>query len=217
MNVWKKLLEIAAQQLPEDEFVSDCSAQFTSGAGMILVAAGFGAYNKASNRKRMESCCTFSTPTTAKSIALHLSRRSNPGAPLWQTGDPRLEILWSAFRKSETILALWRKPMMHDHGNEYQIKIVHGDGTEELSALLNSMEQVAQVMTAADRPQGKTYFLLVRNVLCSDCSDKEQIIMECAITNIPSPRFMPHDSGYLKAVDSRNRYALGLSESMHIR
>jgi len=107
--------------------------------------------------------------------------------------------------------------MSHNHGNEYQIKIVHEDGTEELSGLLNSMEQVAQAMTAADRPKGKTYFLLVRNILCPDCSDKEQTIMECPITNIPSPRFMPHDSGYLKAVDSRNRYALGLSKSGHIR
>lgn len=107
--------------------------------------------------------------------------------------------------------------MIHNHGNEYQIKIVHEDGTEELSGLLNSMEQVAQAMTAVDRPQGKTYWLLVRNVLCPDCLDKEQIIMECPIANIPSPRYMPHDSGYLKAVDSRNRFALDLSESEHLR
>ena len=34
-------------------------------------------------------------------------------------------------RKSETILALGRKQMAHDHGNEYQVRIIHEDGTEE--------------------------------------------------------------------------------------
>ncbi len=93
--------------------------------------------------------------------------------------------------------------MAHNHGNEYQIRIVHEDGTEELSGLLNSIEQ------------GKTYWLLVRNILCHDCSDKKQITMECPITNIPSPRYMPHDSGYLQIVESRDRYSLGFSASRH--
>jgi hypothetical protein len=119
--------------------------------------------------------------------------------------------------KFETILALGRRYMAHNHGKEYQIRIVHEDGTEELSGLLNSIEQVAQVMTGVDRPLGKTYWLLVRNILCSDCSNKEQIAMECPITNIPSPRYMPHDSGYLKTVESRERYSLGFSASMHTR
>ncbi len=105
--------------------------------------------------------------------------------------------------------------MAHNHGNEYQIRIVHRDGTEELSGLMNSTEQVAQAMLAARRPQGKTYWLLVRNILCPDCSDREQRIMEYPLTNIPSPRFMPHDSGYLQIVESRNRYALGFSASRH--
>ena len=107
--------------------------------------------------------------------------------------------------------------MAHNHGNEYQIRIVHEDGTEELSGLLSSIERVAQAMTAVDRPQGKTYWLLVRNILCSDCPDKEHIIMECPITNIPSPRYVTHDSGYPQVVESSNRYALGFSASMHTR
>ena len=107
--------------------------------------------------------------------------------------------------------------MAHNHGNEYQIKMVREDGTEELSGLLSSIEQVAQAMTAVDRPQGKTYWLLVRNLLCPDCSDKEQLVMECPITNIESPRYMPYDSGYPKTVESSNRYALGFSASMHTR
>lgn len=105
--------------------------------------------------------------------------------------------------------------MAHNHGNEYQIRIVHEDGTEELSGLMNSTEQVARAMIAAHRPQGKACWLLVRNILCPDCSDREQIIMECPFTNIPSPRYMPHDSGYLQVVESRSRYSLGFSASRH--
>jgi hypothetical protein len=40
--------------------------------------------------------------------------------------------------------------MAHNHGSEYQVRIVRGDGTEELSGWLNSAEQVAQAI-AADR------------------------------------------------------------------
>ena len=97
--------------------------------------------------------------------------------------------------------------MAHNHGNEYQIRIVHEDGTEELSGLMNSTEQVAQAMLAVYRPKGKTYWLLVRSILCPNCSEREQIITETPLTHVPSPRFMPHDSGYLKVVESRNRYA----------
>jgi len=33
-----------------------------------------------------------------------------------------------------------------NHGNEYQVKIVHEDGIEELSGWMNSQEQVIQAM-----------------------------------------------------------------------
>jgi hypothetical protein len=107
--------------------------------------------------------------------------------------------------------------MAHNHGKEYQIRIVHEDGTEELGGLFNTIDQVVQAMIAVDRPQGKTYWLLVRNILCPDCPNKEQLIIECPITNILSPRYMPHDSGYLQVVESRDRYALGFSASKHTR
>jgi hypothetical protein len=113
--------------------------------------------------------------------------------------------------------ALRRKHMAHNHGKEYQIKIVREDGIEELSGWMNTTEQVAQTMLAVHGLQGKTYWLLVRNIVCPDCSDKEQILMECPITNIPSPRYMPHDSGYLQVVESKDRYALDFSAPMHTR
>jgi hypothetical protein len=105
--------------------------------------------------------------------------------------------------------------MAHNHGNEYQIRIVCEDGTEKLSAFMNSTEQVAQAMLAVHRPHGKTYCLLVRNILCPDCPDREQITMEYPLAIIPSPRFMPHDSSYLLIAQSRDRYALVSSASKH--
>ena len=104
--------------------------------------------------------------------------------------------------------------MAHNHGNEYQIRIVREDGIEELSGWMNSTEQIAQTMLAVYEPQGKTYWLLVRNILCPDCSDREQIL-EYPIMHVPSPRYVPHDSRYLQVVESRNRYALGFSASRY--
>jgi len=109
--------------------------------------------------------------------------------------------------------------MAHNHGNEYQVKIVHADGTEELSEWMNSQEQVAQqamaAMAAVHRRRGKAYWLRERNVLCPNCVDSEQRIVEYPLTDIPSPRFSPHDSRYLLAVGSIDRYALAFTASWH--
>jgi hypothetical protein len=105
--------------------------------------------------------------------------------------------------------------MAHNHGYEYQIRIVREDGIEELSGWMNNTEQVAQTMLAVYKPQGKTYWLQVRKILYPNCSDREQIL-EYPIMNIPSPRCMPHDSRYLQVVESRSRYAVGFSASRHM-
>ena len=104
--------------------------------------------------------------------------------------------------------------MAHNHGYEYQIRIVLEDGIEELSAWMNSAEQVAQAMIAIHKPRGGTCWLLVRNIICPNCSDGEQIL-EYPIMDVPSPRCIPHDSRYLQVVESKNRYALGFSASIH--
>ena len=105
--------------------------------------------------------------------------------------------------------------MAHNHGNEYQIRIVHEDGTEELSGLMNSTEQVAQAMAAVDRPKGKAYWLLVRNVLCPNCLARGQKVMEYPLADIPSPRYSPHDSRYLLQVGSKSRYELEVVWNRH--
>jgi hypothetical protein len=103
--------------------------------------------------------------------------------------------------------------MAHNHGNEYQIRIVRYDGIEELSGWMDSTEQIAQVMFAVYQPQN-TYWLLVRKILCPNCSNRE-LTTEYPIMPVPSPRYIPHDSRYLQVVESRNRRALNLSASGH--
>jgi hypothetical protein len=98
--------------------------------------------------------------------------------------------------------------MAHSHGNEYQVKIIHEDGTEKVSVWMNSAEQVAQAIAAVHRPQGKACWLRERIVLCTDCLDREQIMVECPITDIPNPRYSPHDSRYLVAVGTKNPHAV---------
>jgi hypothetical protein len=104
--------------------------------------------------------------------------------------------------------------MAFNHGNEYQIRIVREDGTEELSGWMDSIEQIAQALMLTHRPQGTACWLLVRNVLCSNGSDREQIV-EYPIMDMPSTRYIPHDSRYLQAVTSKNRYAFGFTASKH--
>ena len=92
-----------------------------------------------------------------------------------------------------------KKRMEHNHGNEYRVKTVRRDGTEQLSGWTNN-EELALAMAAARRLQGKAYWLQERNVLCPSCPDREQTIMEYPLTESPSPRCSPHDSRYLRAV-----------------
>ena len=104
--------------------------------------------------------------------------------------------------------------MAHNHGYEYQIRIIREDGIEELSGWMNSTEHVAQTLIAVHKPQGATFWLLVRNSICPNCADRVQVL-EYPIVNIPSPRCIPHDSRYFHVVDSRSHYALGFSSSSH--
>ncbi|MBN2318883.1 MAG: hypothetical protein JXR49_07390 [Acidobacteria bacterium] len=104
--------------------------------------------------------------------------------------------------------------MANTNGNEYQIRIVCKDGTENLSEWMHSIEDVAHAMILARKPQGTKCWLLVRSITGPDCPDKSQI-SEYPIMDIPSPRYIPHDSRYLRAVESRNRDALGFTASRY--
>ena len=98
--------------------------------------------------------------------------------------------------------------MAHKHGDEYQVKTIHEDGTEELSRWMNREEQVAQAVSVVHRPPGRAFWLRARTVLCPECLDREQRIVECPLTGIPSPRCSPHDSDYLLRVGLINRHVV---------
>ena len=99
--------------------------------------------------------------------------------------------------------------MAHDHGDEYQLRTVHKDGTEDLSAWMNGDEQVARAVTAVHGPSGTAYWLRARYVLCPDCLNREQgIIVECPLIGVPSARCSPHDSHYLVRVGLKSRHAV---------
>ena len=117
--------------------------------------------------------------------------------------------------QSTTLGSARRKQMAHNHGSEYQVRIVRGDGTEELSGWLNSAEQVSQAIAACHRSQDKAYWLLERNVLCPNCLDRGQRVMEYPVADIPSPRCSPHDSRYLVEVGSKCRYELEVVWNRH--
>ena len=96
--------------------------------------------------------------------------------------------------------------MVPKPGNEYQVRIVYKDGTEELSGWMNSIEQVARTIILVCKPHDTTCWLLVRNIICPNFPDREQIL-EYPVMDIPSPRYNPHDSRYLQVGESRKRYA----------
>jgi hypothetical protein len=58
---------------------------------------------------------------------------------------------------------------------------------------------------AAARGKGKAFWLLERNVVCVECQDREQQILEYPLANGESSRCRPHDSQYLVAAGVRNR------------
>ena len=74
--------------------------------------------------------------------------------------------------------------MSHDHGSEYQIKVVHEDGAEEVSEWMTSEEQVVEMVASAHGQHGKAYWLRERNVLCPDCPVREHRVEEYLLANV---------------------------------
>jgi hypothetical protein len=72
--------------------------------------------------------------------------------------------------------------MTHEHGSEYQLRIVHEDETEELSGWMNCPEDVAQTITGLRGSPTKAYWLQVRNILCFNCLNREQKVSEFPLT-----------------------------------
>lgn len=98
--------------------------------------------------------------------------------------------------------------MTHNHVSEFQLRVVHADGTEEFSGWMNDTDQVAQAIAKMRGLRGRVVWLQERTVPCPcpHCFDHELVMVECPIADTPTPRQRPHDSQYLLAVGSRSRY-----------
>src|ERR1019366_3454664 len=105
--------------------------------------------------------------------------------------------------------------MAHDHGSEFQVKVIHADGTEALSEWIEQ-ENVAQTMAGLRKPQARAYWLRERNVTvaaCPLCQDSETAIAEYPLTDCLSPRSRPHDSSYLVLTGSKDPFDLQVIRS----
>jgi hypothetical protein len=72
--------------------------------------------------------------------------------------------------------------MTHDHGSEYQLRIVHANETEELSGWMECPEAVAQAITGLRGSPAKAYWLQIRNALCLNCLDRKPTMVEFPLT-----------------------------------
>ena len=96
--------------------------------------------------------------------------------------------------------------MAHNHGSEYQVKVIDEDGTEALSEWIEH-GNVEQTMAALRKPQARAYWLRERNVTlatCPLCRDRETAIAEYPLTDCLSPRTSPHDSSYLVSTGAKD-------------
>lgn len=95
--------------------------------------------------------------------------------------------------------------MTHNHGSEYQIRIVHDDGTEELTAWVSSQEEILQAIAALPPARARSLWLRERNTLCPYCSQQQRVVAECLVVGVPTQRYSAHDSHHLVAMGSKNR------------
>ena len=105
--------------------------------------------------------------------------------------------------------------MPHNHGVEYQIKVIHENGTEVLSEWIEP-GNVAQTVGALRKPQARAYWLRERNVTvatCPLCRDEKTAIAEYPLTDCLSPRSRPHDSSYLVLTGSKDPFDLQVIRS----
>ena len=72
--------------------------------------------------------------------------------------------------------------MMHEHGNEFQVRIVREDDTEELRGWMNCQEDVAQAITELRGSPANSYWLQVRNIICLNCLHRGLMIVEFPLT-----------------------------------
>jgi len=106
--------------------------------------------------------------------------------------------------------------MAHNHGSEYQVKVIHEDGTEQLSEWIEQ-GNIVYTMAALHKPQSRAYWLRERNItvpFCPLCREIETAVTEYPLTDCLSPRSHPHDSTYLVLTGAKEPRDLPASEAI---
>ena len=80
--------------------------------------------------------------------------------------------------------------MTHEHGSEYQLRIVHEDETEELRGWMNRPEDVAQTITVGRQPNltGSRYERFSVSTTCIENKVVEFPLTPIAAENSRFPR-----------------------------
>ena len=81
----------------------------------------------------------------------------------------------------------------HNHGREYQVKVIDEGGTEVLSEWIDQAK-VARTMESLRKPQAKAYWLRERNIAvaaCPACRNQEATTVEYPLTDCLSLRSRP--------------------------
>jgi hypothetical protein len=89
--------------------------------------------------------------------------------------------------------------MAQHHGSEYQVKVIHEDGTETLSDWIEHGD-VGETMAAFRKPKSKAYWLRERSIsfaACPCCQNHDASIAEYPLTYSLSQGSHPRDSSYL--------------------
>jgi hypothetical protein len=104
--------------------------------------------------------------------------------------------------------------MAHDHGSVYQVKVIHQDGTEELSEWIEPRD-IPYTLAALHKPQAAAYWLRERNVtvpFCPLCREVETTVAEYPVADHLSPRSHAHDSSYLVLTGAKDSWDVPASE-----
>jgi hypothetical protein len=102
----------------------------------------------------------------------------------------------------------------HNHGSVYQVKVIHQDGSEELSEWIEPRE-IPYTLAALHKPQATAYWLRERNItvpFCPHCQDVETVVTEYPVTDHLSPRSHAHDTSYLVLTGAKDSYGVPASE-----
>jgi hypothetical protein len=109
--------------------------------------------------------------------------------------------------------------MAHGHGSEYQVRVIHQDGTEALSEWMEH-GRVAQAMACLQKPKAVRYWLRERSIViaaCPHCRGIEGAVAEYPLSDALSSRSWPHDSHVLPEQETKSFQTMQERKKLMVR